>query len=161
MPGLTDRFWRWYALHEERNIAVAAALFALQLVHLTWLTLDVVVPRLLDWHPFAPPPYWELLIVAVDYTEIPAIIGTSLVYLYDLRRSFHWKGIAFLLFLNIQWLHLFWITDEFVVNAFEGNPGTVLPLWLAWVAIVIDYLELPVIVDTFRRVVRGRWKSST
>jgi len=49
-------------------------------------------------------------------------------------------------------LHLFWITDEFVIEQFArmGERATLLPLWLAWLAIAIDYLELPVIYDTIR-----------
>jgi hypothetical protein len=47
-------------------------------------------------------------------------------------------------------LHILWITDEFVVAEF-GGESTGIPGWLAWIAILIDYLELPVIFDTFRR----------
>lgn len=51
-----------------------------------------------------------------------------------------------------QWIHLFWITDEFVVDSFTGNgTNTILPIWLAWAAIPIDYLELPVIYDTMKK----------
>ena len=32
-----------------------------------------------------------------------------------------------------------------------AGAGTALPVWLAWVAILIDYLELPVIYDTLRK----------
>ena len=32
-----------------------------------------------------------------------------------------------------------------------NDPGTVLPLWLAYLAIAIDYLELPVMYDTFKK----------
>jgi hypothetical protein len=55
-------------------------------------------------------------------------------------------------FLNSQWLHIFWITDQYVSNELAGRAAvSSLPAWLAWVAILIDYLELPVIYDTFRR----------
>ena len=30
-------FWRWYERHHTLNVAIAAALFGLQLVHLIWL----------------------------------------------------------------------------------------------------------------------------
>ena len=56
------------------------------------------------------------------------------------------------MFLNSQWLHIFWITDEFVVESNESQ-ATVLPAWLAYAAILIDYLELPVIADTVRKTV--------
>jgi signal transduction histidine kinase len=87
----------------------------------------------------------------VDYAEIPALLLISAIYLGDLRKEFQWKAIFYLFLLNSQWLHLFWITDEFVIEQFIGISATHLPLWLAWVAILIDYLELPVIADTMRR----------
>ena len=59
--------------------------------------------------------------------------------------------MLYLAFLNSQWLHIFWITDEFVVSTNE-DMATALPAWLAYVAILIDYLELPVIYDTFRKM---------
>lgn len=95
------------------------------------------------------------LIVFVDYTEVPALLSVSLVYLHELRGGFSWRPAVYLAFLNSQWLHIFWITDEFVVSS--GSPQvTVLPPWLAYVAILIDYLELPVMWDTVRRVVVSR-----
>jgi len=141
-------FWTWYEKHYAINLTVTTLLFALQLIHLYWLTTDVVAGRLLGESFFSPTPFWKYLIIVVDYTEIPALISTSVLYLYKLRRQFAWKYVGFLIALNSQWLHLFWITDEFVVNQFAGQEGTILPGWLAWVAIMIDYLELPVIADT-------------
>ena len=100
----------------------------------------------------------------MDYTEIPALITTSFLYIYELRKRFSWKAVFFLIALNSQWLHLFWITDEFVLNQFSGRPDTVLPVWLAWVAIMIDYLEVPVIIDTVfkfgKAIARGNVKGA-
>jgi hypothetical protein len=93
----------------------------------------------------------QFLIIVVDYTDIPALLGVSLIYINELRQRFNWQSIIFLIFLNSQWLHIFWITDEFVVSQFIGRTGTALPIFLAWSAILIDYLELPVIVDTIKR----------
>lgn len=148
------RFWGWYERHYLMNLSISAGLFALQLVHLYWLTTDIVAFRLLGQSLFDPPLFWEYAIILVDYTEIPTLISTTVLYLYELRRKFSWGPLLLLLFINSQWLHLFWITDEFVINQFSAQPSTVLPVWLAWVAIGIDYLELPVIVDTIRRFCR-------
>ena len=93
----------------------------------------------------------------VDYGEIPAILSVSLVYINELRTRFSFIGATYLLFLNSQWLHIFWITDEFVVTAFN-EAGTVLPLWLAWVGISIDYLEVPVMFDTGKKLLRA-WRA--
>ena len=123
----------------------------MQIVHLVWLTLDplwlmVTGEALIT---VEKPLSWPLLLV--DYTEIPALLTVSLIYLNDLRKhGFAWKPVLFLVFLNSQWLHIFWITDEFVVDSSTAQ-ATVLPLWLAYVALLIDYAEVPVIVDTFRK----------
>jgi hypothetical protein len=126
-------------------------LFVWQLVHLNWLLFYVIWERLFGFTLLSFSGSWNYLIVLVDYTEIPALILTSLVYLNDLRKKFSLRSLGFLILLNSQWLHLFWITDEFVIGQFTGDSKTVLPLWLAWVAILIDYLEIPVMFDTLRR----------
>jgi hypothetical protein len=154
MRALIQRFFDWYERHYLLNISIAALLFVLQLVHLYWLTVDVIAMRLFDrsfWDPDGPL-YYAILVI--DYTEIPALISVSLVYINELRKQFNWKSLMFLLFLNSQWLHIFWITDEFVVSEFSGEEAaSSLPAWLAWVAILIDYLELPVIYDTMRKFI--------
>ena len=146
------RFWDWYERHYTLNVTVAAALFTLQIVHLVWLTLDPLWAKVFgDPLIVVEKPYsWPLLLV--DYTEIPALIMVSLVYLNELRSGFALKPVLFLLFLNSQWLHIFWITDEFVVASNQNANTGSLPTWLAYVAILIDYLELPVIYDTFSKM---------
>jgi hypothetical protein len=146
-------FFAWYERHYTLNVGIVGGLFLLQLVHLYWLTTDVVVNRLTGESWFAPTGFVQLLIVVVDYTEIPAILGASLIYVNEVRRGQLWRPLLYLLLLNSQWLHIFWITDEFVIDEFAGESGggSSLPAWLAWVAILIDYLELPVIYDTIKR----------
>jgi len=147
-------FWAWYERHYTLNVSIAAALFVLQLLHLYWLGTDVIAQRALGQSFWDPSDGVEWALFVVDYTEIPVLVSVSLVYLNELRRGFSPKPLLFLLFLNTQWLHIFWITDEFVVNKFSGDPAaSSLPAGLAWVAILIDYLELPVIYDTLRRLV--------
>ncbi len=146
-------FWAWYERNYAVNVGITAALFALQIVHLSWLSLDVVAERLTGEGYFPLTGLARYLVLIVDYTEIPALISTSVLYLYDLRKGRVARSLLFLVLLNSQWLHLFWITDEFVVGEFQGGTagGSSLPVWLAWVAIGIDYLEIPVIIDTLRR----------
>ena len=149
---LWRRFWAWYERHYLLNVAIASTLFMLQLVHLFWLSADPISLRLTDESFFSPHGFLKYLILLIDYTEIPALIAVSLVYVNELRHGFTWKALLFLLFLNSQWLHIFWITDEYVSSELSGDPaGSSLPGWLAWVAILIDYLELPVIYDTLKR----------
>jgi hypothetical protein len=142
-------FWGWYERHYSLILWLTTLLFFLQVIHLYWLGTHVVLHRMFGWNIWNPSALFQYLIILVDYTEVPALISTSVLYLYELQKKFSWKAVAFLVMLNSQWLHLFWITDEFVVNQFAGRPDTILPVWLAWVAIFIDYLELPVIIDTF------------
>ena len=141
-----QRFWGWYDRNYRLNVTVASVLFLLQLAHLYWLGADPIATRLsghglLHLHGLV-----QWLIFFVDYTEIPALLAVSLVYVNELRRGFAWRPLLFLFFLNSQWLHIFWITDEYVAQS-SGFPGP-----LAWVAILIDYLELPVIYDTLKRL---------
>lgn len=146
-------FWRWYEKYYTLNLALAAALFALQIIHLYWLTAHVVSLGIFGRSFFELTSIWQIIMVFVDYTEIPALITTSLVYIHELRKKYSFKSILYLIFLNSQWLHIFWITDEFVVEQFTSvAKTTILPLWLAWIAIAIDYLELPVIFDTIKRL---------
>lgn len=146
-------FFDWYERHYLFNVAVAAGLFLLQIVHLYWLSTDVVAQRLTGESWFSPSGFLRYAILIVDYTEIPALVGVSLVYINDLRKGFNFRSALYLLFLNSQWLHIFWITDEFVLGEFTGEgASSTVPTWLAWVAILIDYLELPVIVDTLRKL---------
>lgn len=136
-------------------IRFATALFLLQLIHLFWLTTNVVFLRLFNISLF--PHVLDPLVALVDYTEIPAIISVSAIYVHDLVQA---KGSPktwwYLAALNIQWLHLFWITDEIVIQSFTGSVPISIPVWLAWIAIVIDYLELPVMVDTLKKSFRTR-----
>jgi hypothetical protein len=151
MRALWRGFFDWYERHYTLNVTIAALLFVLQLVHLYWLSADVVAQRLVDQSFFSPHGAFYYAILIVDYTEIPALLGVSLLYVNELRKGFAWRPVLFLLFLNSQWLHIFWITDEFVVGQFTAASGSTLPAWLAWVAIGIDYLELPVIYDTLKK----------
>lgn len=149
---MRNKFWTWYERNYTINITVAAILFTLQLIHLYWLTTHVVFLKLFGQSFFNPLPFWETIIILVDYTEIPALIATSIVYINELRKRFEFKPVLYLIFLNSQCLHIFWITDELVEAKLTGSPeATILPYWLAFVAIAIDYLELPVIFETIKK----------
>ncbi|MBA3264598.1 MAG: hypothetical protein H0T69_19445 [Thermoleophilaceae bacterium] len=148
-----QRFWAWYERDYLLNVSIASLLFLLQLVHLSWLGADPIAQRLTEQSLFSLHGPLQYLVWLVDYTEIPALIAVSLVYVNELRRGFSWKPLLFLVFLNSQWLHILWITDEYVAGELSpGGAGSSLPGWLAWVAILIDYLELPVIYDTLKRL---------
>src|SRR3989344_1525743 len=98
------KFWAWYERHYVLNVGLAAGLFTLQLIHLYWLTTHVVSHRILGVFLFEPSKILELVIVLVDYTEIPSLIGVSLIYINNLRKRFDLKSTLYLIFLNSQWL---------------------------------------------------------
>ena len=51
---------------------------------------------------------------------------------------------------------MLWITDDVVVRTFANTSLLSWGAAVAWAAILIDYLEVPVIVDTLRRVFSER-----
>lgn len=159
MRNLMAKFWAWYERNYLLTLGLSTGLFVLQVAHLYWLTAHVIALRLWSESFFPTSDFWQTLIVFVDYTEIPALLSVSAIYINSLRKRFNWKSVWMLALLNSQWLHILWITDEFVAEKLIGDSLVSLPVWLAWTAIVIDYLELPVICDTlqmfFRSLLRG------
>jgi hypothetical protein len=151
-------FWQRY---ENLNLKIAFVLISLQLVHLYWLTADVVIQRITQKSVLAVPHGSPLFIffIIIDYIEIPALVAGLTYYALSIYK--HEKGsvknILLLAMLAIQVFHIFWITDEVVYNAFFGSSSAVeIPYYAAWVAILIDYLELPVIADLFyKTIVKG------
>ena len=155
MKKYISYFWEWYERHYRFALIITTFLFLLQAFHLYWLFTDVILQKLAGKSYFFFPGFWGVLSTLLDYTEIPALISTSLIYINSLRKQFNWKDVWYLILLNIQWLHLFWITDQVVIERFE--LGTSVFHWatiIAWVAIIIDYGELPVMWDTAKRTIR-------
>jgi hypothetical protein len=137
-------------------VLIATALFLTQAAHLIWLGLFVIAERLSGQPIWTPNDLAETWLIIFDYFEIPALIATSLLYISMIRKNEHVRrATLYLIFLNLQYLHIFWITDEFVADSFSGAMHhTILPAWLAWIAILIDYLELPVMYDTAKRSIK-------
>ena len=153
---MMNKFWAWYERNYLFALSLTTFLFVLQAFHLYWLFTDVVLRRLTGESFFVFPPFWGALSTILDYTEIPALISTSFVYLHELRKTGNKKNLFYLAALNIQWLHLFWITDQVVVEQF-GRPTGYLH-WatiVSWIAILIDYAELPVMLDTLKKTYHG------
>ena len=152
-------FWHRY---ENLNLRIAFALISLQLIHLYWLTADVVIQRITGESVLGVPQGSPLFIffIIIDYVEIPALIAGLTSYALSIYKheKNSIKNSLLLSMLAIQIFHIFWITDEVVYDSFFGSPsGSVeIPYYAAWVAILIDYLELPVIFDLFyRTIVKG------
>ncbi|MES3031709.1 MAG: hypothetical protein V4699_00490 [Patescibacteria group bacterium] len=152
---MLNKFWIWYERNYKVIAPITALLFLLQLVHLYWMTTNIVFFRLFE-HPFwDPSKFWNTVIALVDYTEIPAILSSTIFYIHQYQKDsgMKWRSIIFLLLINSQWIHLFWITDEVIYAQIAGTVAVMMPVWLSWVAISIDYLELPVMYDTVKKVI--------
>ncbi|MDP3696670.1 MAG: hypothetical protein Q8R55_01405 [Candidatus Taylorbacteria bacterium] len=155
---MLQKFWDWYKENIRFNHILVAVLFGWQLLHLYWLTTNVIAGKLLGYPIFDPDEFYQLLLIFADYAEIPALVGGTLLYFHALKEGSIKKSIIFIILINSQWLHLFWITDEFVISHFRGEHPYI-PFWLVWTAILIDYLELPVIYDTIKNIVTNFFRN--
>ena len=128
----------------------------MQVLHLYWLTADVVLQRIVAQSYFGLPKVLLPLFIVVDYIEIPALVSGITYYLFSLFKDevHSRRNILFLTLLGTQVVHIFWITDEIVYESLLGNDLVALPVYLAWIAILIDYLEIPVMVDLFHKTFR-------
>lgn len=137
--------------YESLNLKITFILISLQILHLYWLTADVVLQRIAGESYFGLPRILLPLFIVVDYVEIPALVSGITFYLFSIfkRGSHSRKNVVFLLLLAIQVVHIFWITDEVVYESLLGNDLVIFPVYAAWTAILIDYLEIPVMVDLF------------
>lgn len=149
----------FYLKYQNLNLKISFLLISLQLLHLYWLTTDVVLYRITGIDYFVEGSNFVLLFIIIDYIEIPALVSGIIYYFFNLvynkkekeKRS---KNIIFLFLLAIQSIHIFWITDDIVYSTFIGGDIIDFPEYLAWIAILIDYLELPVIYDLLKRLVK-------
>ena len=141
-------FWTKY---ESLNLKITFILISLQILHLYWLTADVVLQRIAGESYLGLPRILLPLFIVVDYVEIPALVSGITFYLFSIfkRGSHSRKNVVFLLLLAIQVVHIFWITDEVVYESLLDDDLVIFPVYAAWTAILIDYLEIPVMVDLF------------
>ena len=150
-------FWTKY---ENVNLKISFILISLQLLHLYWLTADVVLQRVTGYSYLGLPPALLPLFIAVDYVEIPALGSGITFYLFSIvkHEAHAGRNIMFLILLAIQIIHIFWITDEILYESLLGNDLVKFPVYLAWTAILIDYLEVPVMIDLFYKVFKAKKK---
>lgn len=149
------KFWKWYEKHYRLNLVASSLLFLLQLFHLYWMATHVAALEIFHKSFFAFPPQFSWIYALVDYTEIPALLSVSLIYINQIRKKKEVpKSRLYLFFLNIQWIHLFWITDEVIVANFTGSAPVYIPRLLAYGAIAIDFLELPVMFETGQKALK-------
>lgn len=149
----------FYLRYQNINLKISFILISLQLLHLYWLTTDVVIYRLTGTDYFRDLSDFILLFIIIDYIEIPALVSGLIYYfftiIYDKKeKERRIKNTILLILLAIQPIHIFWITDDVVYTTFVGSDLIYMPEYFAWIAILIDYLELPVIYDLLKRIIK-------
>jgi hypothetical protein len=149
----------FYLRYQNINLKISFILISLQLLHLYWLTTDVVIYRLTGTDYFEDLSDFILLFIIIDYIEIPALVSGLIYYfftiIYDKKeKERRIKNTILLILLAIQSIHIFWITDDVVYTTFVGTDLIYMPEYFAWIAILIDYLELPVIYDLLKRIIK-------
>lgn len=147
----------FYLQYQNLNLKISFLLISLQLLHLYWLTTDVVLYRITGTDYFVQASGFVLLFIIIDYIEIPALVSGITYYFFNLiynKKEKRIKNIIFLILLAIQSIHIFWITDDIVYSTFVGADLIEIPEYLVWIAILIDYLELPVIYDLLKRIIK-------
>jgi hypothetical protein len=104
------------------------------------------------------PPELLPLFIVVDYVEIPALVSGITFYLFSIfkHEAHSRKNIIFLILLAIQIIHIFWITDEVLYESLLDSDLVKFPVYLAWTAILIDYMEVPVMIDLFYKVFKAK-----
>ena len=160
-PSIMGKFLRWYDQFEDFNIVFTSFLFSIQIIHLIWLTTNVVLPQLFNLPLHISSGMSNIAIAVVDYTEIPALLSISLLYFRSFKKRANKKDLYFLILLNVQWFHMVWITDEVVLKTLGST--SLVNHWnivLAWIAIMVDYLELPVIFEILKKALKIITKTS-
>lgn len=157
-PILVQKCIDFYRHYETLGLKITFILISLQLVHLYWLTTDVVFQKIFGQSFFLVPKNLLPLFVVIDYIEIPALISGIIFYIYNIRSGEEnsKKSYLFLGMLGVQVIHIFWITDDVVYSSFFKSSFVQIPSLLAWIAILIDYLELPVIGDLFYKIIKKK-----
>lgn len=155
---LVQKFINFYHRYENLNLKITFFLISLQIIHLYWLTTDVVLQKIFGESFFLVPKILLPLFIVIDYIEIPALISAIIFYSYTIHRnkSTAKKNYLFLGMLGVQVIHIFWITDEVVYTYFFNSGFVQIPYALSWTAILIDYLELPVMADLFYKIIKGK-----
>lgn len=157
-PDLVQKFINFYHRYENLNLKITFFLISLQILHLYWLTTDVVLQKIFGESFFIVPKSLLPLFVVIDYIEIPALISAIIFYSYTIRsnKSTAKKNYLFLGMLGVQVIHIFWITDEIVYTNFFNSSLVEIPYALSWIAILIDYLEVPIMVDLFYKIIKKK-----
>jgi hypothetical protein len=110
-------FWHRY---ENLNLKISFILISLQLLHLYWLTTDIVLQRIYGHSFFLFPKNLLPMFIIIDYIEVPALLSGITFYflsIYNHEKESR-KNSLFLAMLAVQVFHIYWITDDVVAKTF-------------------------------------------
>ena len=77
-----QEFINFYLRYQNINLKISFILISLQLLHLYWLTTDVVIYRLTGIDYFVGLSDFILLFIIIDYIEIPALVSGIIYYFF-------------------------------------------------------------------------------
>ena len=100
----------------------------------------------------------SIMVVSYGLSVLMSIFVSYKLFTWFKENKNKFKNTIFLILLAIQAIHIFWITDDIVYSTFIGGNIIEIPQYLAWFAILIDYLELPVIYDLLKRIIKNEQK---
>ena len=153
---IVEKFIGLYHRYENLNLKITFILISLQLLHLYWLTTDIVLQKIFGKSLFLFPKDLLAIFVIIDYIEIPALVSGIIFYAHNIhyREENIKRSYIFLAMLSVQVIHIFWLTDNVVYSSSFKSSFVEIPFILSWAAILIDYLEIPIIVDLFYKIIR-------
>src|SRR5919202_2700370 len=120
-------FWHRY---ENLNLKISFILISLQLLHLYWLTSDVVLQRIYGHSFFLFPKNLLPIFIVIDYIEVPALVSGITFYSLSIHnhKKDSRKNSLFLAMLAVQIVHIYWITDDVVAKTFFQSTLLTLPV---------------------------------
>lgn len=86
-PILVQKFIDFYHRYETLGLKITFILISLQIIHLYWLTTDVVLQKIFGQSFFLVPKNLSPLFVVIDYIEIPALVSGIIFYIYSIRSG--------------------------------------------------------------------------
>src|SRR5215204_3922691 len=104
MSVAIQRIMNFWTKYENLNLKITFILISLQLLHLYWLTADVVLHRIYGESFLLFPKVLLPVFVVIDYIEIPALVSGITFYslsVYKHQKN-SWKNSLFLALLAVQ-----------------------------------------------------------
>jgi hypothetical protein len=86
------KFWNKY---EGLSLKITLILISLQIIHLYWLTTDVVFHKIFGKSFFIFPTKLLAIFIIIDYLEIPALVSGTIFYSFKVWKILKEKHLFF------------------------------------------------------------------